>query len=227
MREINKEDIEFLSKLQYEMLTQDTVSQADPRFWVVMETIREWGYDSDYASDCCICDSDGGEYHGETIEEVLNQFRENDDYEINYTVGDFWVEIDGYESEIMTFEDICEYMSITFGRDDLRVCFYKDVERIVPDTMFLTKRECEEHIERNYYHYNKPHPYAMTAWRSPQVERLYEILHNVDWTIFNDDTNAYEKLPRATRTIVTLPIKGKLVVEKRKKRGIKLDEEVE
>ena len=195
MREINKKDIEFLSHLQHEINTQDTVSQADPRFWVVMETVREWGYNPDYADDCCICDSDNGEYYGETLEEMLNQFIENDGYHISYTVGDFWIEIDGYDFKIMTFKDICEYMHIAFDRDDLSVCYYKDIERIVPDTMFLTKRECEEHIERNHYHYNNPHSYAMTAWRSPQVERLYEILHNVDWTILNDDTNDYEVLP--------------------------------
>lgn len=225
MREINEEDIEFLRNLQHEMNTQDTVGQADPRFWVVMETVRQWGYDSDYADDCCICDSEGNEYRGETLEEMLKQFIENDDYDISYTVGDFWVEIDGYDSEIMTFEDICEYMNATFGKDNLSVCYYKDVERIVPNTMFLTKRECEEHIKRNHYHYNKPHSYAMTAWRSPQVKKLYEILQNVDWTILNDDTNAYEALPRDKRVVATL--EGKLVVAKRKKRGIKLDEEVE
>lgn len=35
MNKINKEDIEFLKELQNEMLTQDTICQADPRFWVV------------------------------------------------------------------------------------------------------------------------------------------------------------------------------------------------
>ena len=53
--------------------------------------------------------------------------------------------------------------------------------RIAKDTMFLTLRECKEHIARNSYHYTDPHPYAMTAWRSPQVERLWKILQEVDW----------------------------------------------
>lgn len=43
MRKINEEDIEFLRNLQHEMNMQDTVGQADPRFWVVMETVRQWG----------------------------------------------------------------------------------------------------------------------------------------------------------------------------------------
>lgn len=184
MREINKEDIEFLRNLQHEMNTQDTVGQRDPRFWVVMETIRKWGYDSDYVDDCCIVDNEGNEYHGETLEEVLESFIE-DDFEINYERKDF-VYIQGY-GMITTLEDICEYMELEYNKDNLSVCYYKDVERIVPDTMFLTKRECEEHIKRNHYHYNKPHPYAMTAWRSPQVEKLYEVLQNIDWNRLKEE----------------------------------------
>lgn len=227
MREINKEDIEFLRNLQHEMNTQDTVCQADPRFWVVMETIRQWGYNPDYADDCCICNSEGNEYHGDTLEEILNQILEDYDCVIKYKSTDYgWLEIeDEHFSTLYSFEDICECINEIFNRDDFNVCYYKDVERIVPDTMFLTKRECEEHIKRNHYHYNKPHSYAMTAWRSPQVERLYEILHNVDWEMLNDDTNAYEELPRDKRVVKTLPIKSKLVVAERKKREIKIDEE--
>lgn len=38
-----------------------------------------------------------------------------------------------------------------------------------------------EDIKCNDYHYIDPHTYGMTAWRSPQVERLYKILHEVDF----------------------------------------------
>lgn len=55
--------------------------------------------------------------------------------------------------------------------------------RSVPaaDTMFLTYRECCEHIKRNDYHYSNPRSFAMTAWRSPQIERLIEILRTADF----------------------------------------------
>lgn len=36
LRQITREDIEFLAALQNEMNTQPHVGQADPRFWVVM-----------------------------------------------------------------------------------------------------------------------------------------------------------------------------------------------
>ena len=41
MRNITEQDIECLKQLQHEMNTQDTVCQADPRFWVVRGTVRE------------------------------------------------------------------------------------------------------------------------------------------------------------------------------------------
>lgn len=46
----------------------------------------------------------------------------------------------------------------------------------------MTLRDCREHINRNAHHYSREaHPYAMTAWRSPQVERLWELLCEVDF----------------------------------------------
>lgn len=63
-----------------------------------------------------------------------------------------------------------------------RAHFETKEECIAENTMFLTLREAQEHIQRNGYHYTDPHTYGMTAWRSPQVERLYEILHEVDFS---------------------------------------------
>ena len=52
----------------------------------------------------------------------------------------------------------------------------------MPDTMFLTNREAKEHLKSNHYHYtSKAHTYAMTAWRSPQVEKLIHILQTADF----------------------------------------------
>lgn len=52
---------------------------------------------------------------------------------------------------------------------------------VVEETLFLTKREAEEHIRLNRHHYNKPFTYVQTAWRSPQYERLLGILAEIDW----------------------------------------------
>ena len=69
--------------------------------------------------------------------------------------------------------------------DGLHFVPMRNVERIAENTMFLTLRECKEHIERNRHHYHDPKTYAMTAWRSPQVERLWKILQEVDWSNLN------------------------------------------
>ena len=61
------------------------------------------------------------------------------------------------------------------------VAFEVCMPKIADNTMFLTLREAQEHIRLNDYHYLDPHTYGMTAWRSPQVEQLYKILHEVDF----------------------------------------------
>ena len=153
---LNKEDKQFLKELQHQMLTQDTVGQANPRFWVVRHKVRQYGIEDG-------CDIDGEEviYNYETIagnlKELCEYLRDNeDDLEIEYHEGTM------------------EYVTIV--KDDYEEDFY-DIKELL-DYMI---EECKRHIEFNGYHYNEPHPYAMTAWRSPQVKRLYEILVNTNW----------------------------------------------
>ena len=55
------------------------------------------------------------------------------------------------------------------------------VSRNAPNTLFITLRDARRHIESNSYHYRNPHTYAMTAFRSPSVEKLWEILQTIDW----------------------------------------------
>ena len=96
-------------------------------------------------------------------------------------------------------EDELDYISISSKIDledflnkycdnyaDLSVCCYKDEDVIKEDTLFLTRKECDKHIKENMHHYNKPYSYSMTAWRSPQVERLFKILENTDWSEYNE-----------------------------------------
>lgn len=67
---------------------------------------------------------------------------------------------------------------------EFRTINYQLVDCIYPDTMFLTQKEAEEHLRANDYHYSSDaHTYAMTAWRAPDVERLWKILQEVDWEI--------------------------------------------
>ncbi len=138
MRMTTNEQRSFLKDLQHELNTQDTVGQADPRFWVVMCSKYE-ECSEDRADKYALYDSDY---------DLLGYL----DYPI-------------HESDSNT----------------LTCCPVRKVDYISENTMFLTLREAKEHIARNSYHYKDPYPYAMTAWRSPQVEQLIKILQEADW----------------------------------------------
>ena len=179
---MKKEDIKFLKSLQHEMLTQDNVGQASPRFWVVMQTERMYGIEDGYGVS-------GSEvlYEYESIAEsfydLLEWTKEN--------CEDLYIEDDG--GDIHVYDCDNELIDIVYDMEDLlnllndkiggfTTVNYRDIEKIKEDTMFLTLRECQDHIKANKHHYNSTaHPYAMTAWRSPQVKRLYEILENTNW----------------------------------------------
>ena len=45
---LTEKEIQFLLKLQKEMNTQDTVGNADPRFWVIKGTEKEYGIETGY-----------------------------------------------------------------------------------------------------------------------------------------------------------------------------------
>ena len=161
---MKKEDIEFLKDLQHELNTQENDGQADPIFWVVNETKREWGFESGYADDIMACNCDGDVW--ETPEEFLvylieNDFISKDQIDKNYDYD---------------FDEILALI----GNSDFYTCGYKDEDTIVPDTFFLTKRACKQHIGQNGYHYSKPHTYAMTAWRSPEFERFKKIFKSMN-----------------------------------------------
>ena len=179
---MNKEQIEFLKALQKEMTTQDTVGQASPRFWVVGD--YEWRP----------VPTGTGEVY------TIFSFEVNEDTSLTYEdMASQLIEMleQGYEDEQLEERLISElkqaiegdlHMEATIQEalDELGFEYSVHEERLVhfahPNTMFLTNREAEEHIQRNKHHYGADaHPYAMTAWRSPEVAKLLEILETVDW----------------------------------------------
>lgn len=44
---------------------------------------------------------------------------------------------------------------------------------------FFTAKACQEHIDRNHYHYNEPDVYLNCAWRNPEMEMVSEFLCNL------------------------------------------------
>ena len=74
--EITKEEILFLKELQKEMNTQDTVCQADPRFWVIEGSERVYT-GAEYANNSCMIASDDGTVIADTLEEAIKYFKDN------------------------------------------------------------------------------------------------------------------------------------------------------
>lgn len=167
---MTKEDVEFLKKLQHEMLTQDNACQAAPRFWVVKDVERIYNVTDDIDGYEVIIDT---ERAGESKEEVLSFLKDWTDIEPN--------ELNKYE-KCNSLDELIEYLRKE-GCDAYEVS-YRDIYKIIENTFFLTLAECEKHIDLNKYHYVRPHPYCMTAWRSPQIERLFKILENENWDKF-------------------------------------------
>ena len=167
------------------MLTQDHVCQANPRFWVVMQTVRDYWVDDDY-NGICIYDTYDSEriFEGDLDDsELINWLKEEFDVIEKIECDNGYITIiceDENEFFISDMYDIKNFLE-EYDSGRYSVCYYRDKEEIVQDTMFLTLRECKEHIKTNHYNYKNPYPYAMTAWRSPQVSRLYEILEDTDW----------------------------------------------
>lgn len=172
---LSNKDIEFLAELKEKLNTQETDCQADPRFWVVAERKRIWGIEDGYEDGVGLIDIEG-----DVI--VAGGLREAKDY-VQETYGEDLADdqLECLNDECGSLDDVAQfledrgYLGYTVGR-------YKDHHTIAENTFFLTKDACKKHIESNGYHYTKPHTYAMTAWRSPEVERLFKIIKETDWS---------------------------------------------
>jgi hypothetical protein len=179
-RNLNVEDITFLKELQREMNTQDTQGQADPRYWVIRDYDRIYGERLNNPDGAVIVEQNSGneeicdikeDVFGriDSIELAIQKLKEKfpDDFE------------DGYEvSLIFDMDDLEEFISY----HDLPVKILQ--YQIIPiySNIFSTQKAAEEHLRANDYHYNdNATTYAMTAWRSPEIEQLWKILREVDW----------------------------------------------
>lgn len=166
-----KEDLEFLKELQNEIKNQNTDFQSSPRFWVVMDYKNEpcWEGHADYYE---VVSSELDMYG------VVNNFK--DDLDKNGYLDELDDSIIEELKDINDEDILVDWLNEHLNVDACTVPMH-EVAEIRPDTFFITKRECQEHIKRNKHHYSsKAHSYAMTAWRSPQVEKLWEVLETLD-----------------------------------------------
>lgn len=168
---LSKEDAEFLAKLRRELLTQPTDGNRDPRFWGVIEEVTEWGYDAESGQGWAIWDSDLAcevgtkDDAGAVIAELVDEYEfDPDDFE----------QLDEPEEIAETANDLC-------GSHRFTVSYYRVHHKVSEDHLFLTKKACQEYINRYSYNHKNPHTYVMTAERCPEYERLLEILKKTEW----------------------------------------------
>lgn len=174
---MNQKDVAaFLKLLQSEMVNQENDGQASPRFWAVGD--YKWvPSDEENAERSLIFTYDDCE--ATEIEDYINNLEESGEYDEDQ-IKEVREKLE-YDSP----DDVLDWIKENVT-DECHLVYEREEHVVKTSTFFLTKREAKEHIERNHYHYtSKVHTYAMTAWRSPQVETLYKILETFDWSVLD------------------------------------------
>ena len=158
-RPLSPDDVRFLAELQHALNTQDTMGQADPRFWVIAQS-KEVPAGEQYNS----------------IKELSERAKETIGADAAWIVSSC-VGLDDAVEEINTNPELSSMPGIPFSMASVM-----SVREIVKDTMFLTHADCEDHLRKYGYNYEPDaHAFAMTAHRSPCVEKLLGIIRSVDW----------------------------------------------
>lgn len=168
-------------------IASEEFMQAQPVFYTIMDYrlyIVPDGYGDIIRytdSDDCSCDYSPREAIESIVEDEIATIHdietseEGEDYGIKFTTDG---KLDPSVSEV----DCCWFLDESSCAEHLTHHTLVKKAFIVPDTLFLTYAEAREHLRLNHYHYTKDaHTYAMTAWRSPQVSNLLELLHSIDF----------------------------------------------
>lgn len=184
---MKKEDIKWLSQLQSAMKNQHNDYQASPRFWTVghykWELAREGEGDR-------LSYYDSNAAHYGSVESLREEFYEELDVmrKEGMTEEEILVEL-GLSDDSPALDDFDVVRDDDYEFIEIYKIYIEDVdcfdERKVHvcnnDTFFLTKEECQRHIESNHYHYLEPHTYARTLFRCPTMEKLMNIIEETDW----------------------------------------------
>ncbi|OEQ79746.1 hypothetical protein AJN32_04755 [Listeria monocytogenes] len=165
---MKKEDITFLNELQQELNTQSNCGNASPVFWVIRQYEKQIT-DSDFGEETLYIHSDGDYLEFEKLDELLEFLSEGSEFDA--------------VKDCETLDDAFDILLNDFNEDNYFARYSATKAAVVKqDTFFITHKEALEHIKKNRRHYNSTvHTYAMTAWRSPVVEKLWEILREADF----------------------------------------------
>lgn len=162
------EDYHFLKELQQELNTQDNCGNADPLYWGVIET-----KDIGVPAGCGEPRIYFGDGITNTLEDAISYI---DDY-VTKEHREEWNNLD--KTNMDTVVDFCTNV---LGANDVRIVYVDTHSELSQMTgAFLTKRACQEYVDNFGYNHPHPKPYAMTAFRNFELERLLKILKTINF----------------------------------------------
>ena len=188
-RTLSCEDVEFLKELQKELNTQDNLGNAEPIFWVLAGTKKEYGFNEDSCDGVEVYDTGNHENHwefGDFFEHIISELDKRG-YSTESSYTDTYLmhfEIFKEDKSVEDFCDMEEFLSWLDGNDfgTYGLSYYRESFCLIPDTLFLTHKAAREHLKRYGYNYPEDtHTYAMTAVRSPEVEKVWKLLREIDF----------------------------------------------
>jgi len=176
--EVSDEMYQQLTELATEMTTQDMRCTKMPHMFQVREKIEIAAYSG--CGEVAWVDDEGDTLRDEEeIREYIIEYLFENDSEC--------FDEDDVESKKLAQSKVDEmtdlYDLVQFLCDD-DVCHRQWREIEVTDShkygnTFFTAKACQEHIDKNHYHYTKPDVYLNHAWRNPEMELVSEFLCNL------------------------------------------------
>lgn len=207
---ITDEELDFLQELQKEMNTQDTCGQGNPRIWVIREPARRlFEIDRDITEDEDAIPyleeiSDGSELYidgwfmkdHKKLYDTISKIIKDDHLEQKYEVVSKNGQVVIYAKNMMSSSGSIEWNknieivdwinNYTFHDAELK--YYKTEVRYVPGIFFLTYRDGVKYLEKYASQYDKDarlfamSPKGLFTDCSPEIEKLFDILHKVDFS---------------------------------------------
>lgn len=163
---------QFLEQLGEDMRTQDNNGQASPRYWVISQQEKKVTH-GDFAYDYMYFHNDGDHTDFNTMDDLRTFLTEHYD-DKNPSMLEL-IETD--ETLTDAFETLMDSFYNPSHWEYFKEYPYTLEDVIRDGPLFLTKKEAEDHIKYNRHHYNSTvHTYSLTAWRSPSIHRLFELL---------------------------------------------------
>lgn len=158
---LSQEQIDFIKNLSNEIKAQDNRGTSSPYSYRVQQSVR-------------VYDTCAGHYRNTGISICGEAFDDIEDA-IEYMDDEGEFELRGLDDliEYLDREGI-EYYTYSWQMED-RLCYGFQGGA----NTFLTKKACIQYIESNKHNLSNPQSYVVGEYRNPEMEKLYEIIHNM------------------------------------------------